>query len=190
MKRRDFLKTTGVGLAALVSFLILGTTLSTQAWADDERLSFNFTAVSQAATIGRVQHRIILVGAGNFDAREVEGGGIFFHWDNASPVPQTIIATGTWKARRLVSFEPVGRYGRTFASVLEMLVDLFPDGGRRIRNVSLKVVCNVPQGGFLTGQPEGFTLTIPEAPFGPFRPLDPIAGITNIFTGGEAEDNE
>jgi len=114
----------------------------------------------------------------------------FFTGINASPVPQTIIATGTWKARRLVRFETVGRYGRTFASVLEMLVDLFPDGGRPVRNVSLKVVCNVPQGGLLTGQPEGFTLTIPDAPFGPFRPLDPIAGITNVFASGEDEDNE
>ncbi len=188
MERRDFLKKAGISSTALAFLLIIGATPASPAWADDEQLSFNFTAVSQAATIDRVQHRLILVGAGNFDDWEVQGGGIFFHWDNASPVPQTIIATGTWKARRLVSFETVGRYGRTFASVLEMLVDLFPDSGRPVRNVSLKVVCNVPQGGFLTGQPEGFTLTIPDAPFGPFRPLDPIAGITNIFTGGQDED--
>ncbi len=51
MKRRDFLKRTGVGFAALVSFLILATTLPTPVWADDEKLSFNFTAVSQRPSL-------------------------------------------------------------------------------------------------------------------------------------------
>ena len=52
-------------------------------------------------------------------------------------------------------------------------------------SATLKIVCNVGSGGFDTGQPEGFTLTVRGAPYGAFVPIG--AGIT-VFTTIPAAD--
>jgi hypothetical protein len=187
MDRREFLKKAGVAPVALASVPLFAE--SAQARAGGK--NFRFVAFSDAATVDGVDHRIAMHGNGKITRREVEGAGSFVHFDNASPVPQTILATGTWTPRRVLSWTQIGTYGRFIAGIAEMVVRLiprFPPDAPEIRNATLKVVCNIGFAGILTGQPEGFVLTIPGAPFGPFEPLTPPMGLTIFSKPGEERD--
>ncbi len=177
LDRRSFLKRAGIGSIALGSLPLLA---ATPAGASRRAAGFNFTAISQAGTIGSVVHAVNMAGSGTIEKDDVEGGGHFQHYDLASAPPRTIIAAGAWKAKRLVSFDPIGTWGVITAGVLVTQIELRQTiPSRAVVAATLKVVCNVGSGGFETGQPEGFTLTVPGAPFGAFVPIG--AGIT-VFT--------
>jgi hypothetical protein len=179
INRRAFLKRAGLGSIAVGSLPWLAES-ATPAWADDTNRGFSFTAISRAATIGTVTHAANMAGFGSINDSEVEGGGHFQHYDLASAPPRTIFAAGRWEATRLLSFNPVGTWGVITAGVAVMEVNLLREiPSPAVITATLKVVCNVGSGGFDTGQPEGFTLTIPGAPFGAFVPFG--AGIT-VFT--------
>jgi hypothetical protein len=178
LDRRSFLKRAGIGSIALSPLPSL--LAATPAGASGRAAGFNFTAISRAGTIGSVVHAVNMAGSGTIEEDDVEGGGHFQHYDLASTPPRTIIAAGAWKAKRLVSFDPIGTWGVITAGVLVTQIELrrtIPSPA--VVAATLKVVCNVGSGGFETGQPEGFTLTVPGAPFGAFVPIG--AGIT-VFT--------
>ena len=191
MNRRRFFKNAGVGSAALASLPVLTHTLATPARAEhDNRLGFRFVCVSKAATVGGVDHRILMNGCGTFNGSEAEGGGSYDHFDNASAVPKTILGAGRWKAGRLLSFSLVGTYGEIAAGILEMEVKLLQEfPSRAVIPATLKVVCSIGAAGLDSGE-EGFTLTIPGAPFGPFEPFEVAPGFTfgiTVFTVGKHE---
>lgn len=184
LDRRSFLKRAGTGSIALGS--LPGLLATAPAWASGRAAGFSFTAISRAGTIGSVVHAVNMAGSGTIEEDDVEGGGHFQHYDLASAPPRTIIAAGAWKAKRLVSFNPIGTWGVITAGVLVMQIQLrrtIPTPA--VDAATLEVVCNVGSGGFETGQPEGFTLTMPGAPFGAFVPFG--AGIT-VFTTIPADD--
>jgi len=184
LDRRSFLKRAGIGSLALGP--LPGLLAATPAGARGRAAGFNFTAISQAGTIGSVVHAVNMAGSGTIKKHDVEGGGHFQHYDLASAPPRTIIAAGAWRAKRLVSFDPIGTWGVITAGVLVMRIQLrrtIPS--RAVVAATLEVVCNVGSAGLDTGRPEGFTLTVPGAPFGPFVPIE--AGIT-VFTTIAAND--
>lgn len=195
LDRREFLKRIGLGSLALAPLSKFVDSLAKPAWgqAPPTARAFQFVAFSRAATIDRVVHQVGMSGEGKFDPSSgwIEGGGQFVHFDDASVIPKTIINSGRWKARRILKYEKqVGTYGRIAASVLEMEVDLLPDLGtvRRIEGVNLRIICNIGGAGLTTGEPEGYVLTVPGAPFGAFRPLSPVLGLTHIgLPGGAGE---
>lgn len=189
MKRRQFLA------AAVIGSPLAGVaTQSARADDEPEELHFRLVSFSGAATIAGVQHRMLLSGSGTFAVGaghgkhhrgEIEGSGAFNHFNNASPVPQTILGSGVWQATKFLSFTPFGHWGVVTAGILELMVDLIPDNGSRVPDVFMRIVCNAPPGGILTGQPEGFVLRIPGAPFGDFVPLNPTVGLTLITDRNE-----
>ncbi len=182
MDRRKFLEKAGLGSIALGSLPVLAGTLARPIWAADQT-NFRFLSVSQANTIGGVQHRVNINGDGKITSGQVVGGGSFNHFNNApTTVPKPLLAFGTWKAKQLVSFRLIGVYGALAAGVLEMEIDLIPNGGP-VTPAKVKVVCNIGSAGLDTGEKEGATLTIPGAPFGPFAPVANAA--LSIFTIGE-----
>lgn len=184
LNRRSFLKRAGFGSIALGS--LPGLLTATQARAGGRATGFNFTAISQAGTTGTVVHAVNMAGSGTIEEDEVQGGGHFQHYDAASAPPRTIFAAGAWKATRLVRFDPIGTWGVITAGVAVMEVQLRQTmPSQAVVRATLKVVCNVGSGGFVTGQPEGFTLSIPGAPYGAFVPIG--AGIT-VFTTIPAVD--
>ncbi len=185
MNRRKFFKKAGLGSIALASLLTLDFT--TPASADDNQTNFRFVSVSAAVTIDGVAHRMIMNGNGKVTPSQVVGGGSFVHINNAPPVPKPILASGTWKAKRLLSFELIGTYGSLASGVLEMEIDLLPEGGP-VTPATLEVICNIGAAGLSTGEEEGFILTIPGAPFGPFMPLVPAFGLLIFTTGNEKRD--
>jgi hypothetical protein len=184
--RREFLRKAGLGSVALASLPALVNTVVAPAWAADQT-NFRFVSVSQANTIGGVQHRVNISGDGEISPGQVIGDGSFNHFNNASPVPKTLLAFGTWKTKRLISFNKIGTYGALAAGVLEMEIHLIPvfPVGTPVTTAMLKVVCNIGSGGLFTGQDEGATLTIPGAPFGSFTPIDALS----VFTTGVEERN-
>ena len=191
MKRREFFKKAGAGSAALASLPGLAHIAAKRAQADDhegKQMGFRFVCVSQAGTLGDVVHRINMNGCGTFSGASVEGGGSYDHFDNAAPVPKTLLSAGNWKAVRVLSFNPIGTYGVLTAGILELDVKLlqqFPS--LAVIPATLKIVCSINAGGLDTGQLEGFTLTVPGAPFGPFQPILLAPGVTQgitIFTNG------
>jgi hypothetical protein len=183
MARRELLKTAGLGSIALGSLATLADALARPVWADD-RVNFRFLSISQAKTIGGVQHRVNISGDGKITAEEVVGGGSFNHFNNASPVPKTLLAFGSWKVKDLISFGLIGKYGALAAGVLEVKIHLIPVGGS-VTPATLRVVCNIGAAGLSTGEEEGATLSIPGTPFGPFAPVADSA--LSIFTTGVEE---
>jgi hypothetical protein len=184
LDRRSFFKRAGIGSIALGP--LPGLLAATPAGARGRAAGFNFTAISRAGTIGSVVHAVNMAGSGTIEDDDVEGGGHFQHYDLASAPPRTIIAAGAWRARRLVSFDPIGTWGVITAGVLVARIQLrqtIPSPA--VVAATLEVVCNVGSAGLDTGQPEGFTLTVPGAPFGAFVPIE--AGIT-VFTTIAAND--
>lgn len=184
MNRREFLKRGGIGSIALASVPALAHRLAKPAQAY-EVTNFHGVARSKAATVGGVDHRVAISADGRVFAHQVEGGGVFLHFDAAPPAPKPVLATGTWTARQVVAFDLIGTWGVFAAGVLEMLVDLFPDGAPAIKGARLKFVCNLGAVPLQTGLPEGMFLSIPRAPFGEFAPLIPEEGLTVFSTAWE-----
>src|SRR5260370_24122643 len=148
----------GVVVAALAGLMPLAAPVTTQAGDDRAAAKFFFSVLSKDDDSG---HLIVLSGAGQFDRSSVEGGGGFTHYNPVGQPPFPIIAHGTWRARRLVSFEALqgSPYGEQIAGVLRMDVELRPVGGRRVTG-TMQVVCNVPQANLFTGDDEGVTLDV------------------------------
>jgi hypothetical protein len=184
MKRREFLKRTGQGTVALASAPALAQLLSSVALAEGGSTNYHFLAFSSAGLVGSVDHRIAMVGDGSVTPGGVTGGGAFVHFDNAPPAPKPILGTGSWKAKGLLSYEQFGTWGTFASAVLEMEINLVPNGASPVPAM-LTVVCNIgPAAIFVVPpSPEGFTLTIPG--FLTFTPLVPALGLTLFTTVNE-----
>jgi hypothetical protein len=188
IERRELLKRAGVGSAALASFPALAGT----AWAHDDdddrsgRRRFYFQSVSgQAATISGGES-IIMSGCGSFSRHSVRGGGEFVHFDGTKIPSPDFIATGSWRATRFVSFEEVGTWGVGVSGILVIKIKLIPCDGPT-RRATLRVVCNIGPAGLMTGEPEGFVLTV--SGLAPFSPFHPELGLT-FFTRPCEEEEE
>lgn len=186
--------------AGLVILLALVHMLVTPTSADKGKIQREaaFVAFSQAPiTTDGVVHRIGMSGALSFDVESVEkgvaeGGGVYNHFDQASPVPRTLIDSGQWFATEFVSFKrcghelfcgsktPSGVYGRITAGILELRVNLISDVNGTETPATLRLICDIGAAGVDTGEPEGFTLAIDGTAFGTFVPLTPISGISHI----------
>jgi hypothetical protein len=193
MNRRKLLEKVGLGSLATASLL---EALATPASADDERpVNFHFLAVSQAGTVNGVAHRVTMGGDGAITQGNVVGGGFFVHWDAAPPgVPKPVLSTGSWKAKRLISFKLIGTFGVQGSGVLDMVINLVPVNGPVVEAI-LEVVCNISAAGlFNPGKDEGFSLSIPGTIFvpggaaGPFVPLVPPQGISAFSVVNENRD--
>jgi hypothetical protein len=194
IERRELFKRAGIGSAALATF----PALAGAAWADDDddgggRNRFYFQALSgQAATVGGGES-IIMNGCGSFGHRSVRGGGEFVRFDGRQIPSPDVIATGSWRATRFLSFEEVGTFGVNVSGILEMEIKLIPCEGRVVRGARLKIVCNIGVAGLETEpfQQEGFTLTIPGlAPFSPFTPPLGLTVFTQPCEDEGADDDE
>jgi hypothetical protein len=188
MKRREFLKKVGIGSAVLVFLLILANTLSTPAWAGVEQTNvrvYRFVAFSHAARAedGAIP-RMGLTGSGTFSPErgEVQGGGNYFRDNAAAPVPRPLLDFGTWVPTEIVSFDlvPDGTFGRVTAGILVLRIRFFSDVDESVSTGTLRLICNIGDADIMTGEPEGFRLTIDDTEFGEFRPLTPAVGLTHL----------
>lgn len=177
MNRRQFFKSLGIGSVLLTAL----TTLVTSASAASPPMGFRFVSNSRTATVGGVRYLAQFNGNGKITDSNVEGGGNFNIVIDTSPVPKKIVASGTWKAKRLMSFKLIGTYGSIAAGILEMKVDLVPSEGPVVE-ATLRVVCDLAAAGLDSGEEEGFVLDIPGTQFtvggtfGPFEPFHPVVG--------------
>lgn len=192
LDRRQFLKAAGLTPLAVAGLPALGGA----AWADDddddEAHGWRFVTVSPAATVAGVAHALIMNGSGWVGGGRARGGGTFVHANLAptAPTPKPILFTGTWEARRLVSFNTIGSWGQLVAGIMVARVKLFPQGAPTVK-ATLEVVCNLAPAGILTGKPEGIFLTLDGSPpFGVFQPTVPTPTGLTIFTPPEAEDDD
>ena len=193
MNRRRFIKSLGIGSVLLTPL----TTLATSAPAVSRRVGFRFVSNSRTPIVGGVRYLAQFNGDGKITDSDVEGGGRFNLVIDTSPVPKTIVASGTWKAKRLMSFNLIGTYGAIAAGILEMKVDLVPDGGSVVE-ATLRLACDLAAAGLDSGEEEGFVLDIPGTQFtvggtfGPYQPWHPVpGGPTNglsVFNPLKAED--
>jgi hypothetical protein len=193
MNRRKLLANAGLGSLATASLL---EALATPASADDKTpVNFHFLAVSEAGTVDGVAHRVIMGGDGQITQGNVVGDGFFVHFNPAAPgVPKPVLATGSWKAKRLISFDLIGTFGVQGAGVLDMVIHLVPVDGPVVEAM-LEVVCNIAAAGlFNPGKDEGYSLSIPGTIFvpggaaGPFEPLVPPMGISAFSVINEHKD--
>ena len=149
--RREFLKKAGIGSAAIAALPALGELLATPVLASD-RIGFHLVAASKMGT-----ERVIMAGDGLLTDSEATGGGTFVHF---SSTDLSVIATGTWKAKRLNSFSRVGTpLGLGSSGIADMDIDLIPANNERVDG-NLKIFCDLPGPGRFSGGDEGFVLTV------------------------------
>ena len=188
MNRRKFLKRAAVGSVALASLPVLGGS----ALADDgSRKGYHFVVLS---TVKGTPERLIISGQGSFDSQSVDGGGHFDHFHPAAAAPFPVVATGTWKAKKLVSFalatnhpasNPEGRHGVYQAGVLKLTADFKPIGKKTLKDVMVEVVCNLgPAGATTPGLEEGVYVTAAGLEFEPAG-----LGVT-IFSTSDNESSD
>jgi hypothetical protein len=191
IKRRDFLVRAGAGslLAGLP-----GLVGAHAAFADDddddddehegEQRVFIFVAYSQAPTTATgVQPRIGMQGAGEFEpaSKRARGGGSYVLFNQAAPTPKPLLASGNWRARRVLGYDTKGlaSYGMIQPAILTLRADF----DNLVKGATLELVCNVGPAGLSTGEEEGWMLE--GTPYGTFKPLSPIIGITHLSVAGE-----
>jgi len=190
VNRRKFLKSAGAGTIALGSLPLL----AGKAWAggDDEQKGFHFVVVS----FGPAPNRLQITGDGTFDVEgNVEGGGSFDNFLAVPPPPDPFgsLGSGTWKARKFVSFTlptvtapgaPDATHGVFQGGILKLRADFHPVGKQKVKDVLLEVVCNLGAAGASTpGKDEGVIVTLPDGT--EFVPNG--LGIT-VFTHNEDSD--
>ena len=162
MNRRELLEKVGLGSLATASLL---EALATPASADDNRpVNFHVMAASasQAGTV------MIMGGDGKITQGNVVGDGFFVLFNAAAPgVPKPVLSTGSWKAKRLISFNLIGTFGVQGSGVLDMAIHLVPVEGPVVEAM-LEVVCNIPPAGLINpGKDEGFYLNLAGTMFEP-----------------------
>jgi hypothetical protein len=187
MRRRDFLKYAGASSAALA----VSGAAAAPGWADDHHHSggagFHFVVVSGVAG---APDRMLITGDGEFCGHRARGGGTFDHFRATGSPPLPLVAAGTWEARRVLGFTPLGRHGDFEGGILTLRATFRPDQAEEIRGVVVKVVCNLGPAGTMTGEEEGVTFTFPAPVSLVFAPLNPTLGVT-VFTttAGDHDDD-
>ena len=180
MNRANLLKQAGVGSAVAVFPGLFATDALAHA-APGSTIAV-WVAFSEAPKKDSVIPRIGMVAAVTFhpDKKTVAGGGSYVLFDQASPVPKKIIASGPWTAKTFVSYDQkgLGSYDEIQPGVLEFQGDFTNLG----TGLTVHAVCNVGPGGLSTGEPEGYVLK--GTTFGDFAPLNPIVGITHLSVDG------
>jgi len=176
MDRRDFLKKAGIGSAALASLPIVAEGLASPAWAgegDEGDTRFRFVVVSKLTSGPDL---VAINGNGKFGASGIRGNGAFTHFIPGGTPPFPIVATGFFRATKLISFESIGTYGVLEAGILEMEASVrvtAPDPAKV--PATLTVVCNIGPGGLFTPHHEGVTIEVEGFKF---EPLEPELGLT------------
>lgn len=175
MNRRGFLKNAGIRSAVLVGVPSILTSAASPS------VGFRFVSNSRTATIGGARHLFMMNGDGKITESQVEGGGSINHVLDTSPVPKTLVGSGTWKAKDLTGFTLLGTYGALAAGIVDMVIHVVPTGGS-VFEAKLRVISNLAPAGIFTGQEEGFVFDIPGTPFtvggifGPAQPYIPVPG--------------
>src|SRR5204863_1756863 len=73
--------------------------------------------------------RLLIQGDGSFNASRAHGGGTFDHFQATGNPPLPLVASGTWKARDVVSFNALTpTHGVYEGGVLVMHATFFPNG--------------------------------------------------------------
>jgi hypothetical protein len=136
LQRREFLKKAGLSAMALATSPGLGHSLAIPALAQEGgRIGFMFAALNTAGVIDGVNHQWFMTGNGSFGKNDIEGTGSYIHFDLASPgFPKTLLETGTWRAKRFISWEMSGTpdlipYGQILSGILKLEARIFPRGG-------------------------------------------------------------
>jgi hypothetical protein len=137
-------------------------------------------AIEPGNTVNGIAYTMAFEGCGFVNPGTAVGQGSFVEFDNLSLVPHTILASGTWKATRLINTDIIGTYGSFAAGIIEMEIELVEDlpiPGVVVSGVLLHITCNIPAAGLFNGdEEEGFELTIPDSPSGTFMPPVIVGG--------------
>jgi hypothetical protein len=102
-------------------------------------------------------------------------------FNQAAPFPKPLLASGNWRARRLLSYDTkgLGSYGMIQPGILTLRGDF----DNLARGATLELICNVGAVPLLTGEEEGWMLE--GTPYGTFKQLSPTIGITHLSVAGE-----
>jgi hypothetical protein len=202
MDRRLLLKKLGLGSLILGSSSTSIDRFVLPAMAEAE-INFHFLSMSVAGPEGTPKsprHHNFMSGDGKFDpsrpGSRVVGGGSYVHWlfPGRNPLPGEpplpVVASGTWRAARLVSYKEIGRFGVQAGGTLEMVADIFQviPSKAVFRGARLTLICNLPPAGLFTGHEEGYELSLPGTDYSPggtlgtFHPIVPPTGLTAFST--------
>jgi hypothetical protein len=184
MNRREFLQRIGVGSLAAGSIPLLARPAIAHLKSDrGNQRHFRFVALSFLPTEDDTpSEAIVMEGTGIFDRQLRQANGDFQHitW----PPPSSLLGHGLWKRKRDGAFDyqkGFGSFAEIEASILTIEIRMLPrDTGTDPFTAMLRIVCNVGPAGLLTGENEGFTLTLPDGTT--FQPAVPAVGLTHIST--------
>jgi len=96
-------------------------------------INLHFLSITSADD-GTDVHNIIMGGHGKIIPGNVVGNGSFQHQLVSAPgTPKPILGEGTWKAKRLTSWDVLGTFGIGVAGVLNMEINRVPENGLRFQ---------------------------------------------------------
>lgn len=126
-------------------------------------------------------------GAGFFDpaAKTVTADGFYDVIDLTTPVPRTILSSGSWTATDFLGYNETGTYGALVSGILKIGVQLTQSNGQTF-STTLTINCNIGAAGLATkpSTSEGVFITIGGDSFSPDPKFaGPGSGVT-IFTTG------
>jgi hypothetical protein len=158
--------------------------------------NFHLLAISAAGPQGgpaAPQNQLLMSGHGTFNPAGpgATGGGFYVHFlfSGRAPFPGElalpVVASGTWRPRRVLGYWETATWGLEAAGSLEMAVDLFQQIPSKtvIAEMRLEILSNPPFAGLqIHDRRIGYTLSMGRdfskgGKFGPFAPLDPPVGI-------------
>ena len=177
LDRRELLRKVGLGSIALASLPALANAMAKPVEAAGQT---NFDFVTLNKRVGQSEF-ILLNGSGRFNGSEVVGGGSFT-WGVGPFGVGPLVASGTWKAGRLLKFSPGGTFGVDQGGILDLEIRFVQDSpSSAVIPATLKVVCglNANTGGL----PEGVILTLANGT--KFEAID--VGITIFTTDNQRE---
>jgi hypothetical protein len=185
MNRKAFLAKAGAGTAAAASLPALLSAQAAFAGPSNGHRVYTFVSFSQAPASGAVLPRIGARGSGTFDpdAGWVKGGGTFVLFDQNTPVPKKILASGNWDPTEIVDYDTKGL--GSYAGIQPAILTVKADWAGIGTGLTMELVCNVGPAGLSTGEEEGWFLE--DTSFGDFTPVvisgTPL-GITHLSVAG------
>lgn len=189
--RKGFLAKAGLGAIGLASSGVLAEEAAAAVRSFGRPIFFHYYAFSHAPTVGGVSHAVAMGGSGRISHNDAAASGSYTHFDLEAPVPKPVLSSGTWKATSLNSLHLIGTWGDLAAGVVDLAIELHQDvPSQSVVQASLEIVSNIGSANlFVPGKDVGFTLTIPDAGYGPFTSFGafPYAeGLTVFSVGAES----
>lgn len=173
---------TGMGIGALAPSALLGALAEPQPAAADEieplasskRVTFDLATVATSGIVNTIKVSAFITGEGTVNGKSVSGSGRIVLFNQSDRVPKSLVALGTWKARKLLAASFIGTFGGLVAGEILFEGQFSMQDSPVPQLIRLQLVANLPFADLHTGAPGGVQLSLPGTIFDPGHDAGPF----------------